>query len=635
MDIAEERQRLLNDLWTGDYRAAVGELSASNQNLVELLSHQSDDVNSTARLTPLVSVWPRFESALTSLFRSRSQKTVTLFSAALSVRLRHNRTPRQTWEAVQFFSKVVSSPQWTAQLCQDALACDPGAPYPTMSGVSAATLDNFSMQVGYQSMVTTDVQSRGYKLDMTNWASILLAASAIPSGTVCIQSMLGTGGLFRHDLSLDAFISKFSQHAAATVANRSRRWREMLDRANGVGVPLLKKSVAQSTFPRTHLHYHDPIFDRLQASYDDVNFEIDLIRNSIYHKHSGAIFIGGDGLTYHRMISRLSQDPRLYLQRTPVVIPVLGEHPHGTHHVLHGGWRLWWPLLEQFAIQIDSKQVVADPEVSVFNKHEFFLRICIRACAEYVLDISKTGADYRLPSQFLQAAEANLSFSYICQFLYLYGFMFLQMRDAVRENNSPLLDLIWCENLATARAAGKTNYGIMSVVRVYWGVAIREPLAALYHAFRSLRWVHTHVGWDMFIEVLNGIIRGSVAVNITQDSLRKFISELNFTSVVNRAIDDIIKSNRERDAGKVKKIEDAVKVIKDFITASIGRDWATATTPSDANLLGLDTSIWGGGRNARQHTPWARMARAMSGDHDYRPYVKEKLGEYCPWHQWQ
>ena len=62
----------------------------------------------------------------------------------------------------------------------------------------------------------------------------------------------------------------------------------MLDRANGVGVPLLKKSVAQSTFPRTHLHYNDPIIDRLQASYDDVNFEIDLIRNSIYHRHSEA-----------------------------------------------------------------------------------------------------------------------------------------------------------------------------------------------------------------------------------------------------------------------------------------------------------------------------------------------------------
>ena len=46
--------------------------------------------------------------------------------------------------------------------------------------------------------------------------------------------------------------------------------------------------------PRTYLHYHDPIFDRLQSSYDDVNFEIDLMRGTIYHRYSGVIFLGGD-----------------------------------------------------------------------------------------------------------------------------------------------------------------------------------------------------------------------------------------------------------------------------------------------------------------------------------------------------
>ena len=84
----------------------------------------------------------------------------------------------------------------------------------------------------------------------------------------------------------------------------------------------------------------------------------------------------------------------------------------------------------------------------------------------------------------------------------------------------------------------------MSVIRVYWGIALREPLHSIYHQIRTLRWLHTHVGWDMFIEVLNGIIRSSVAANVTQDFLRKFISQLNFTSVVNRALDKIIKANR-------------------------------------------------------------------------------------------
>jgi len=49
----------------------------------------------------------------------------------------------------------------------------------------------------------------------------------------------------------------------------------------------------------------------------------------------------------------------------------------------------------------------------------------------------------------------------------------------------------------------------------------------------------------------------------------------------------------------------------------------------------VDTANWGGQRNPRQHTPWAQMDRAMSGNHNYRTYVEEKLTEYCHWHKWQ
>ena len=359
------------------------------------------------------------------------------------------------------------------------------------------------------------------------------------------------------------------------------------------------------------------------------------MRSTTFHRHSGLIFLGGDGLTYMRLISRLKQDPRRYLMTTPVVIPQLGEHPHGTHHVLHGGWRLWWPLLAVFAIVVDNKQVVSDPEVSVFNQHEHFLRICVRACAEYVVEIAATGSDYHMPAHFLSAVMCNLSFAYVCQFLFLYGFMFLQMRDAVRQNQSSLLDLLWCENLSTARASGKSNYSVMTIIRIYWGTALREPLNTIYHSVRTLRWIHTHVGWDMFIEVLNCMIRSSVVSNVTQDFLKKFISQLNFTSVVNRGLDRIIKANREHDEAKAKDIDRDVRLIKEFLRVSIGSTWVQAITPSEANLLNVETADWGGQRNPRQHTPWARMDRAMSGDHNYRTYVADKIHEYCNWHVWQ
>ena len=499
LDSLEERQRLLNDLWSGDYSAAVGSLSAANEHFVELLSNQSDATNTTVRFTPLLSAWPRFEGALTAVFRARSQKTVTLISAALSVRLHHRRTPRQSWDAIHYFSRIVSSQQWTEQLCADALSCDPGAPYTTASGISAAVFDNFSMQVGYASFATSDVTKNGYKLDMTNWASVLIPAAAVPGGVFDVNVMLCTGGIFRKDLLLQEFITRFSPHAPVTVANRNRRWCEMLDRAGGVPAlpPLLEKPVFNSPYPPTYFHYQCPIFDRLQSSYEDVNFEVDLMRSTVFHRHSGLLFLGGDGLTYHRLISRLSQDPRRYLMTTPVVIPQLGEHPHGTHHVLHGGWRLWWPLLAVFASIVNNKQVVADPEVSVFNQHEHFLRICVRACAEYVVEIAATGSDYHMTAH--QASDANLSFSFVCRFLYLYGFMFLQMRDAVRQNQSSLLDMIWCENLATARASGKSNYSVMSVIRVYWGIALREPLNTMHLSLTAHSALDPHACWMGYV----------------------------------------------------------------------------------------------------------------------------------------
>jgi len=68
--------------------------------------------------------------------------------------------------------------------------------------------------------------------------------------------------------------------------------------------------------------------------------------------------------------------------------------------------------------------------VSQFNESEHFLRILTAACAEYVLEIAQTGTDVRATSTFLNDADANLSFAYVCQFLYLFGFKFKQLGDA-------------------------------------------------------------------------------------------------------------------------------------------------------------------------------------------------------------
>jgi hypothetical protein len=175
----------------------------------------------------------------------------------------------------------------------------------------------------------------------------------------------------------------------------------------------------------------------------------------------------------------------------------------------------------------------------------------------------------------------------------------------------------------------------MSVVLVYWGQALREPLATAYHNTRTLRWVHKHVGWDMPIEMLNKMLKESVVANITHELIAKVIRRLNFTWVVHRALDAIIKANRKPDSATLKKIDTDKQKLKEWLRSSIGTTYAQATQASDANTLNVDMSRWGGDRSAaskRRATPWAKRAAVMA---DYDEYIRKKLCDYCHWHRWR
>lgn len=300
---------------------------------------------------------------------------------------------------------------------------------------------------------------------------------------------------------------------------------------------------------------------------------------------------------------------------------------------MHGEWRLWHPLLMCMARVVNNKFIKTDPIISQFNEHEHFLRIVVEAFSEYVLEISQTGSDYHNSTHFLQVAERNICFSYICYFLFLFGFKYVQMRKAIRENNSQLLDIIWRENLASARSglANKTQYSQMTVSMIYWGTALREPLQTAFHNTRTLRWVKTHVGWDLPIEMLNKWIKESVVAHVTEDYLKKFISRINFTQRVKRQLETVQYVNREAETEHLKMIRTDKEIIKKYLRDNIGSDFATCTAYSDDDVLGMDLSDWGGANHLRENTPWKQTERKMQ---DYRDYVRRHLGKLCPWHHW-
>ena len=631
---AGERERLMDDLWSGEYLSAAGQFTKANPGLDTFFTNQLLDGEDGGRMAEL-KVQPRFESVMAALFKARSKNIVPIEAAAMSVQLLHYRTPAVVWQTITHFTRNVMCSTWAEKFCDDALLRDPGPPYPVATGITASVFDNFMMNVGYGAYAT--VESSGSQLKMTNWATALLPASILPANWAGLGSMMAgdkltTNDIFRADVALEDFIDLFSPIAPDIVANQRRRWSEYLDAA--AAGTIWAKEPFDSPYPPTNFIWHDPIMDRLQSSYEDVNFELKWMRDDGHHCYSDVLMVGGDGLSYKRIIDRISQDPGHFLEKTPIIIPRLGEAPHGKYHVMHGHWRLWSPLIMCMAAVVRNTALKRDPGVEDFNRHEHFLRIMIRALSEYVVEIASTGSDYHNAVHFLKLADRNLSFAYVCMFLYLFAFQYAQMRTAVRKNDSKRLDLIWRENLATARSsmANKTNYSQMSVILIYWGTCLREPLHTIFHNTRTLRWFFSHVGWDMPIEKLNMWIKLCVVAHVTKEQICQFIRRLNFTHLVVRGIQMVVHRFRKPPpVESLKAIDKDVEMIKEFLRLKIGTTFAQATSPSDENLLSVDMADWGGNRAGRARAPWYQMRDAMQ---DYREYVKRHVTNKCPWHHW-
>ena len=194
--------------------------------------------------------------------------------------------------------------------------------------------------------------------------------------------------------------------------------------------------------------------------------------------------------------------------------------------------------------------------------------------------------------------------------------------------------MLWRENLPSTRTAKahKVNYRQMSVILVYWGCALVEPLQTFYHNTRTIRWIESHVGWDMPIEKLNMWIKESVISNISEMQIINFIWRLNFMQHVARAVKSLMWAKRKHDKATAKDVSPDVLAIKEFLRAQIGTNYATVTQPSNDNLMSVDMSDWGGRAYPRTNAPFAQIRRAHDG---IREYVTKQLAKLCPWQRWQ
>ena len=128
------------------------------------------------------------------------------------------------------------------------------------------------------------------------------------------------------------------------VANKRDRFSSfLLKTANGT---LFERPAVRPGYV-AHLTYGEPIWGKLQSSYEDVEDELNEIRSK--HLDKKILFVGGDGLSILRINHLLHMNPHIYIDSAPMIIPVQGEAPHCVFHVMHGGWRLYVRFIRRAA----------------------------------------------------------------------------------------------------------------------------------------------------------------------------------------------------------------------------------------------------------------------------------------------
>ena len=280
---------------------------------------------------------------------------------------------------------------------------------------------------------------------------------------------------------------------------------------------------------------------------------------------------------------------------------------------MHSQWRLHRQFIMWAAQKVDNKQVVEDPTVKQFNSHRyFFLHVLTRACAEYLnfLADSPGAPDFDDPGPILAQAEVNIDFAWICHFAYDAGFFTLDFLQGVRGNESERLDLLWREFFASAHTstANKTQYVPMSIMRVFWGMALTPELDALYCAIRTIPSGNSPgsgVGWDMAIEMLNGAIKSHVLHQVSHTQISQFLESWALVESVQDRMHDYVHGGRpgvaraSHAADATEDVDALVQLFKQLV----GTTWAQATRPNAVSHVTVGAQ--------RTKVPWREVREMM------------------------
>lgn len=182
---------------------------------------------------------------------------------------------------------------------------------------------------------------------------------------------------------------------------------------------------------RPYFEWKEPMWGVDQLKNEDVQKEMDRIRREV--PETLFLFLGGDGLSIGRVNSHISREPDVYLS-PPMVIPMMGNFPHGLFHVMHAGWRLYFHFIRACTNHLGISQAVKDnPSVKDTNNLFFQIVLMTVACCEYLLLLMEsTGAPNLLSvPDLIEACERNVDLAFLIHFVYDLGALVIQFKQTV------------------------------------------------------------------------------------------------------------------------------------------------------------------------------------------------------------
>ena len=627
------RERALDYMLGGDFADATSEILSLNPELSEYLEERTTNAYRPLSGSITAELYAdrrdvRLNYAAGMIARNRNRNFLPKHQLLLACEAEHKMMNRVMWQHLSSVC-VLPSHEWLDGFLDDALGRE-GAllcPYPILDYVSACVFDNYTEHFNYSAR--HNAADQGERIDMTNWASVYLPQATSPYNNLRSLAAGGTDPLqsmFRPHFDKFSVVDLCHPLHPDIVANQHRRWCYSF-RAVRNGTLFERPSYHPPV--AHHLHYQRPFEGLLQSSYEHVEAEMDGMRTDPKHRHSWFVFVGGDGLAINRVNHTIARDYTKYLQNKPAVIPVQGEHPHGTCHICHMGWRPYAPLLVPLLQAIGHAECKADFTVSNFNDYDHAMCILIEGVAQYFLFLSSQGGAPPLTDSgsFLAACSVNIDLDWLAHFLHDFGFLYWDVRQSVRGNESERIDLSWRECVAFmhTRESNKTQYAPMAILRVFWSQALHPFLAEIYHKNRTISLLGldgSNVGWDMPIEKENLAISNHV-VRPTFERICTYVTRLNILGPVSRGIERVLLQHRNRQPGRMKKVNNDVQALVEHLKKTLGHTWVQACTPR-AHKESLLVNP------PRSPKPWESILKAVK-DGSFSGWVRHHIATKVTW----